>query len=209
MEREEDEGGSLLLGARYDVLVDRLEVGDGSHGADGDVAELLVGLEGDHELVAAVLVALLLVPEGEAVAPGLVDHGDGGRPLRQLHQVHGVDSDAAAPSATGGLDQVDHGGDVSAAVEAGQDAELALCVVAQDAAVLVRRGTTCGLVDGHHYGRGDESGEQGHQHQYGERLVVENLSRLSRSNDTSTVLKSEREREREEKSYVLFDPCRC
>ena len=56
---------------------DGVEAGDGGHGVDSDMAELLVGLEGDDNLVGGEVGGRgLAVAEGEAIVAGLVDHGD-------------------------------------------------------------------------------------------------------------------------------------
>ena len=99
VEGEHDERGSLLVRAGDDVLVDRLQVGDGRHGPDRHAAQLLVRLEGDNELVAVPVAVASLVPEWHAVSPRFVDHGDGGRSLRELDEVHGVDGYATLPCA--------------------------------------------------------------------------------------------------------------
>lgn len=63
------------------------------------VAQLLERLEGDDKLVSVAVAVALLVQERHAVAPRLVDHGYGGRPLRELDEVHGVDGDATVVAA--------------------------------------------------------------------------------------------------------------
>ena len=78
--------------------------------------------------------------------------------------------------AAGDLHQVDQGGDVADAVEAGQDAEFAAHVGTLDRPVVVGCRPAGRFVDSHDDGGGDEGGEQCHQHHDGERLVVEYLA---------------------------------
>lgn len=100
--------GIHLEDTEDDVLVDGVEVKDGSHGADGDATKLLVGLEGQHHLVAFPCYSSIeFVPVGEPIAAGLVEHGDG----RSESFMRCMATAGAA-----GLDQVDHGGDVVASL---------------------------------------------------------------------------------------------
>lgn len=126
VEGEDDHGSALALCTGAYVVVHPRDGGDGRHGADGDLAELLEGLEGDDDLVRVGRVAGF-VPEGQAVLAGLVDHADGRGPLCELHDVHCIDAEVLLLlGAARGLDEVDHSGDVSDAIEAGQDSELRL-----------------------------------------------------------------------------------
>ena len=73
VEGQQNERDVLLLRAGDDVLVDGSEVGDGRHGAHRHAAELLVGLEGDDDVMPG-LGGQAFVPERHPVAARLVDH---------------------------------------------------------------------------------------------------------------------------------------
>lgn len=198
VEREHDEGDALVLGDGGDVVVDGVERGDGGHGADVDVAELRVGVEGDVHLVAA---AAARAEEGDAVAARGAGHEDGGGALGELDHAEDVELDEAARLgvAADGLDEVDQRRHVVAAVDAGQHAQLLgagggsrgrggrrggamqLAVVQAAAAGVARR-----LVDGHDCGGGDEGGDQRHEHQDRKRLLVEHLCYTNTKNITLT-----------------------
>lgn len=128
VEREHDEGDALVLGDGGDVVVDGVERGDGGHGADVDVAELRVGVEGDVHLVAA---AAARAEEGTPLRRG-AGHEDGGGALGELDHAEDVELDEAARLgvAADGLDEVDQRRHVVAAVDAGQHAQLLAPAVA-------------------------------------------------------------------------------
>lgn len=157
VEGEQYEGGALLVGAGADILVDGAERGDSRHGADGDGAKLLVSLEGDDHLVG---IAFCVVPERESIPSGLVDHGDGGGPLGELHEVHGVDTElpTLAGAATG-FDEVDHGRDVLGTMETCQESELGGEILALYGLMLVWSSSSCRFVDGHDDWGCDEGGK--------------------------------------------------
>lgn len=76
VEGEGDEGGPLALGAGAYVFVHALHRRDGGGGVDGDLAELVEGLECNDDLVG--ISGALLVEEGDSIVSGLVDHEDCG-----------------------------------------------------------------------------------------------------------------------------------
>ncbi|WVZ95883.1 hypothetical protein U9M48_041591 [Paspalum notatum var. saurae] len=195
VERQDDEGHALVLGDGGDILVHGVERGHGGHGADVDVPELRVRVEGDVHLVVRRVPGAARAQERQAVAPRGARQEDGGGALGELHHTEDVELDEAARLRVpaDGLDEVDEGRHVVAAADAGQHAQLLgvdrgragrrggrrggggaleLAVVELAAAAAARR-----LVEGHDGGRGDEGGDQRHEHQDGERLVVQNLQR--------------------------------
>ena len=91
-----------------------------------------------------------------------------------MHSIDGQPSPAGPPR---GLDEVDGRGHAARAVQAGQDPQLRLCLGggARHGSVLVGSCLARRLIDGHHDGSGDESGEERHEHHYREGLGVEDL----------------------------------